>query len=102
MDGQTSTPIGARSYGFFGRWEDAALDVELLGAETSVDTMARTVAGGPLLVSVKDAAEHLGISCGVMYELIKRGEMECVRIGQRRLVSREAMNHFIERNSSAE
>ena len=88
-----------RPYGFFGRWEDAALDVELLGAETSVETSALAASGGPLLLSVKDAAGHLGISRGLMYELIGRGEIESLQLGRRRLVSREALNRFIEANT---
>jgi excisionase family DNA binding protein len=91
----------ARPYGFFGRWEDAAMDVELLGAETSVEARGVGVDGGPLLLSVKDAAAHLGISRGLMYELLNRGEIESLRIGQRRLVSRDAINRFIETNSSS-
>jgi excisionase family DNA binding protein len=71
----------------------------VLGAEASVETRAFGVDGGPLLLSVKDAAAHLGISRGLMYQLLNRGEIESVRIGQRRVVSREAMNRFIETNS---
>jgi excisionase family DNA binding protein len=72
-----------------------------LGVETSVETRAVGVDGGPLLLSVKDAAAHLGISRGLMYELLNRGDMESLRIGPRRLVSREAINRFIETNSGS-
>jgi excisionase family DNA binding protein len=89
-----------RPYGFMGRWEVAAVDVELLEVASTIDTAADSIAGGPLLLSVKDAAVHLGISRGLMYELLNRGEVECVRIGNRRLISREALNKFIEANTS--
>jgi excisionase family DNA binding protein len=89
----------ARPYGFLGRWEDAVLDVELIEVETTLETRAIAADGGPLLLSVKDAAAHLGISRGLVYELLNRGDIESLRIGQRRLVSREALNRFIEANS---
>jgi excisionase family DNA binding protein len=89
-----------RPYGFLGQWEVAAVDVELLEVVNTVDTSAHSMAGGPLLLSVKDAAVHLGVSRGLMYELLNRGEIESVRIGNRRLISREALNKFIEANTS--
>jgi excisionase family DNA binding protein len=89
-----------RPYGFIGRWEDAAIDIELLEAVGTVDTEAGSMSGGPLLLSVKEAATHLGISRGVLYELINRGEIEHVQIGSRRLISRDALNKFIEANTS--
>lgn len=89
-------------YGFFGRWEVVATDVALLEVETSVETRAVGVDGGPLLLSVKDAAAHLGISRGLVYELLNRGELASLRIGQRRLVSRDAINKFIQVNSSSD
>jgi len=89
-----------RPFGFIGPWEVVAVDVDLLEVASTVDTAASSVAGGPLLLSVKDAAVHLGISRGLMYELLNRGEIECVRIGNRRLISREALNKFIEANTS--
>ena len=82
--------------------EEGAMDVELLGVESSVETRSVGLDGGPLLLSVKDAAAHLGISRGLMYELLNRGDIESVRIGQRRLISREAINRFIETNSGTD
>lgn len=92
----------AQPYGFFGRWEDAALDVELVGVERSVETHVQGVEGAALLLSVKDAAVHLGISRGLMYELLQRGEIESPRIGKRRLVSREALGRFVENNTGSD
>jgi excisionase family DNA binding protein len=89
----------ARPYGFLGRWEDAALDIALLQVESSIEAHGGSVEGGPRLLSVRDAAAHLGISRGLMYDLLNRGEIASVRIGQRRLVSREAINQFIEAHS---
>jgi excisionase family DNA binding protein len=86
-------------YGFLGRWENAALEVELLGVEQNIETRAQDVDGGPILLSVKDAAAHLGISRGMIYELLNRDEIESLQIGRRRLISREALNRFVETNS---
>ena len=54
--------------------------------------------GGPRLLSVQEAANHLAISRGLMYQLINRGEIESLRLGRRRLVSRDAINRFVETN----
>ena len=91
----------AQPYGFFGRWQDAALDVELVGIESNVTVGARGADGGPLLLSVKDGAGHVGITRGLMYELLRTGEIEGLRIGQRRFVSREAINRFIDTHSTS-
>jgi excisionase family DNA binding protein len=55
--------------------------------------------GGPLLLSVKDAAKHLGVSYGLLYEMINRGEVPHVRLGKRILISRENLKNFIEENT---
>src|ERR1700674_2900226 len=86
-------------YGFLGRWENAALEVELLSVDSGVEIQPQAVDGGPLLLSVKDAATHLGISRGLMYELLNTGEIESLRIGKRRLISRDALHRFVETNS---
>lgn len=85
-----------RPYGFFGPWEQVALDVELVAIDSGVVSEAKAADGGPLLLSVKDAAEHLGISRGTLYELVNSGEIESLRIGRRRLISRDALNRFVE------
>jgi excisionase family DNA binding protein len=91
-----------KPYGFIGRWEDAALDVELVGTDDdNIVTNAQGLATGePLLLSVVGAAEHLGISRSLMYELLNRGDIDSVRLGRRRLVSRDAINRFIAQSDS--
>ncbi len=54
---------------------------------------------GSLLLSVKAAASHLGLTTSVLYELINRGEIAHVMIGSRRYVSRDQINAFIEANT---
>lgn len=45
----------------------------------------------PLAYSVKDAATVLGISRGMLYELIATGELPSTKLGSRRLIRREAI-----------
>lgn len=80
--------------GLLGRRESAATDVELL---SEVRPLAPD--GAPLLLSVKEAAEHLGISRGMLYELPNGEEIESLRIGKRRLISRDPLKSFVEANS---
>ena len=91
----------AQPYGFIGRWETTAVEVEVIGIEPALGSPGEAVEGGPLLLSVQEAAKHLGVSRSLMYELINTGEIESLHLGRRRLVSREAINRFIETNSRA-
>jgi excisionase family DNA binding protein len=47
-------------------------------------------------MSIKDAAGHLGITTGRLYELVNAGEIDHVRVGRRTYVSRAALTKFIE------
>src|ERR1019366_6049091 len=76
-------------------------EIEILATEASPASLAGPIPDGPVLLSIKDAAKHLGIFYGVLYELMNRGEMDYVRIGRRRLVSRDALNKFIEANTQS-
>ena len=42
----------------------------------------------PLTISVEDAARLLGISRGLAYEAVRRGEIPVIRLGRRLLVPR--------------
>lgn len=48
---------------------------------------------------MKGAAERLGLSRSVVYELIRSGELAHVSVGRRKLISRAAMAKFIEENT---
>jgi excisionase family DNA binding protein len=88
-----------KPYSFLGHWTTSAVDIEVIGAEVTQLTSPSLGTEGPLLLSVKDAATQLGISHGSIYELMNRGELEYVRVGRRRLVSRDALRKFIETNT---
>jgi len=50
-----------------------------------------------LLFKVEDAAAALALSRAKTFELIARGEIETVKIGRSRRVTRRALEQFIER-----
>jgi excisionase family DNA binding protein len=47
-----------------------------------------------IFVSVKQAAEALGLSTWQVYELLNQGEIECRYFGTRRLVVVESLKRF--------
>lgn len=49
-----------------------------------------------LTVSVEEAAALLGISRALAYELVRRGDLPCLRLGRRVVVPRKALENFIE------
>lgn len=54
---------------------------------------------GPLLLSLKQAAEALGLSYSMVYELVNQGELEHVQVSSRKYVSRETLKEFIKENT---
>lgn len=51
----------------------------------------------PLLLSVEQAAEMLGIARTSMYRLIGTGEVESVQVGRLRRIPMACLEEFIER-----
>ncbi len=47
--------------------------------------------GRPATITVEEAARLLGISRGLAYEGVRRGEIPAIRIGRRMLVPRRAI-----------
>ena len=50
----------------------------------------------PLVVSVAVAAEMLDVSDDLVYELIEREQLPCLRLGRRRLIPRRAIELLVE------
>ncbi len=88
-----------RPYGFLGSWKDEGFEVEVLEATNRVDTIGAVTGEGPLVFSVREAAKRLGVSGSVMYELVHTGEIEHLRVGRRILISKVALEKFIEGHS---
>jgi excisionase family DNA binding protein len=57
---------------------------------------------GSLLLSVRDAARHLGIGRDSAYELVRTGRLRSVEIGRRRLVPVAELEAFVGREASGE
>jgi excisionase family DNA binding protein len=53
---------------------------------------------GSLVLTVQEAADALGISDDLVYELTARGEIPCLRLGRRRVIPRRAIELLIERS----
>ncbi len=85
----------ATHYGPFVSWETKSVEVADVEAVPTTIGGVSPVDGGPLLLSVKDAATHLGVARSKMYELVNNGELPSLALGGRRLVSREALNEFV-------
>ena len=63
----------------------------------SRSTHDQTSAVEPLAYTVKDAASALGVSRGLLYQLIASGELPAIKLGSRRLIPREAIVALLQR-----
>ena len=54
----------------------------------------------PLAYSVKDAAAAVGVSRGMLYELIASGQLPSTKLGSRRLIRREALVELLAKNEA--
>jgi excisionase family DNA binding protein len=90
-----------RPYGFLGGWHTIGTDMDIVSIESVLDDrVPATVSNdGSILLSVKAASSHLGLTTSVLYELINRGEIAHVMIGSRRYISRDQISAFIEANT---
>jgi excisionase family DNA binding protein len=70
--------------------------------DTAIELHAATTSDrqGPLAVSVPEAARLLGISRGLAYELVARGDLPSVRLGRRLVVPRHALVALVDDASS--
>ena len=76
--------------------------MEVLRAESRISGAAVDMTSDgsePMVFSVKGAAAKLGGSQGSFYELVRSGEIEHIRVGKRILISRGALEKFIETNT---
>jgi excisionase family DNA binding protein len=86
-----------RPYGFLGSWTTTNTDIDVSEIAGALQTTpALPGEEGRALLSIKEAAGHLGISCSVLYELVNTAEIHHVAIGRRKFISRDALKAFIE------
>jgi excisionase family DNA binding protein len=82
---------------------DMASPAEALGqTSVTVDAVSRAERPPRLLLTVEEAAERIGICRSNMFKLIRRGEIQSVRVGRLRRVTPDALEDFVRRLSAEE
>lgn len=86
----------SRQYGFMGQWRTVDTDIDVAATDPALDHAPGPLNGnGAALLSIKDAAAHLGIPEATVRQLVAAGEIPNVPIGSRRYISREDLIDFI-------
>ncbi len=49
------------------------------------------------MMTVKEVAEHLGVSRGLVYKLVSDGELDSYRVGSTIRVTREQVREYLQR-----
>ena len=70
--------------------------MEILAATQIEDSGSWNRSAGPLLLTAEHAAISLGICRTKVYELLRSGELESVRIGASRRIPAAALSHYVE------
>jgi excisionase family DNA binding protein len=68
----------------------------------SSQAKARTATADRLLYSVQEAAALLGIGRTYMFQLLRTGEIDSLKIGSRRKIPAGALERYIERLRSGQ
>lgn len=71
-----------------------SFDTAMRDATDTVDA-AQFQAGAPLLLTINDAAERLGIGRTLMRALVAADEVESVKIGRLRRIPEDALGAYI-------
>lgn len=76
---------------------------EVLGpTSATADATSRAERPPRLLLTVEEAAERIGICRSNMFKLIRRGEVQSVKVGRLRRVTPDALEDFVRRLSAEE
>jgi len=67
-----------------------------------VDATSQVERSPRLLLTVEEAAERIGICRSNMFKLIRRGEIQSVKVGRLRRVTPDALEDFVRRLSAEE
>ena len=82
--------------------EEPILDYETRAPTLDENGVPVRHSNTPLLITVEEAADLLGIGRTTTYELVMSGEIPSVKIGRRRLVVRSGLSHYVDRLTNAE
>jgi len=65
------------------------------GETTTIDGAGQDSPGGRLAYSVDEAARLTGLSRDLLYDEMRRGNLAYVKVGRRRLITRQHLNQFL-------
>ncbi len=74
-----------------GRTSDPAPSAD----NTTTDRAGQDSPGGRLAYSVDEAARLTGLSRDLLYDEMRRGNLAYVKVGRRRLITRQHLNQFL-------
>ena len=63
--------------------------------DTTTDRAGQDSPGGRLAYSVEEAARLTGLSRDLLYDEMRRGNLTYVKVGRRRLITRQHLNQFL-------
>jgi excisionase family DNA binding protein len=81
---------------------EPAMEQLMYGAQETADATPRVERPPRLLLTVEEAAERIGICRSNMFKLIRRGEIQSVRVGRLRRVTPAALEDFVRRLTAEE
>lgn len=89
-----------KPYAYVGHWETMASEVEIVDAAPATTPSPSILdESGAVLLSLRDAANALGVPYSALYKLTSQGAIEYTPIGSRRYIQRQALADFIEANT---
>jgi excisionase family DNA binding protein len=88
-----------RPFGSLRSWRDQDYQVTVAEVVRRIGDVELASDSSPLVYDIKGAAEQLGISRSTLHELLRNGEIEHVRVGRRVMISRRALEGFVEAHS---
>jgi excisionase family DNA binding protein len=63
--------------------------------DTTAERAGQDTPGGRLAYSVGEAARLTGLSRDLLYDEMRRGNLAYVKVGRRRLITRQHLNQFL-------
>ena len=92
-----------KPYGYLGTWRTVDTDLDVHEEEARLASAPPPLPEtGTALLSIKQAADYLGLARNAMYQLVHSGEIGHLSVGTRMYISRDAIKDFIEKNTKHE
>lgn len=87
-------------YAYVGHWDTKSSEVEIVDVqETKAAPSAALDESGPPLLTLRAAADSLGVPYSAIYNLARQGKIGCTLIGSKRYISREDLLTFVRANT---